>query len=55
MVDFCSKYYKIRPTKDRGHDPSDKKKFNIKQEKNDIVNHTLDEISPDKNNKFSDE
>ena len=44
MWDYCSKCTKVRPTKDRGHNPTKKKKFNRQEYNNDIVNHAVDEI-----------
>ena len=41
---FGSKYSKISPTKDRGHDTASKNKFNKQQENNDIVQHVVDKI-----------
>ena len=53
MGDFGSKYSKIRPTKDRRHDPMTRKEFNIQQDNNDIVNHAEDKILLQENNKVS--
>ena len=53
MGDFGCKYYKIRPNEDRGNDPPTRKKFNRYQEKNAIINHALDEILLQENNKVS--
>ena len=55
LGDFGSKYYKGRPTKERGHHTIDINKFNRKQEINAIFNHEVDEILQQKNNKVSDE
>ena len=46
---------KHRPTKYRGNDPATRKKFNRQKQNNDIVNHTVDEIFLQENNKVSDE
>ena len=48
-----SKYYKRRPTKDRSDDQATRRKFIIHQENNDIVNHAVDEILPQENNRVS--
>ena len=53
LRDFGSRYYKSRPTKDRGHDTATRKKFNIQKDNNAIVNHAADEIIPQENNKVS--
>ena len=45
MGDFGSKYSKIRPSKDCGHDTSNRNKFNRQQDNNDIVNHAVDDIN----------
>ena len=42
-----------RPTKDRRHDPATRNKFNIQKDNNDIVNHAVDEILLQENNKVS--
>ena len=39
-----SKYSKIRLTKDHGQEPETNKKFNINQEKNAIVHHSVHQI-----------
>ena len=55
LAGFGDKYSKIRPTKDHGHEPATKNKFNRQKEKNYIVNHAVDEIILQDNNKGSDE
>ena len=55
LGDFGSKYARSRPTKDRGQDPANRNKFNSQQESNDIVNNTVDKISPQKYETVSDE
>ena len=52
MVDFSSKYYKIRPTKDRGYDPATKDKFNRRQKKNSVFDHAVGDIVLQENNKL---
>ena len=47
------KYYKSNPTKDRGHDSAIKNKFNRQKKNNAIVNHALDEMILQENNKVS--
>ena len=42
LGDFGSKYVKIRPTKDRGHDPIPKNEFNRQQDNTDIFNSAVD-------------
>ena len=54
MGDFGSTYFKIRLTKYRGHDPVPRKKCNIQQENNSIVNIAVDEILLHENEKLSD-
>ena len=44
LRDFGYKYVKIKPNKDRGHDPVQGKKFNKQQENIAIINRALDEI-----------
>ena len=51
MGDFGSKYSKIRPTYGHGHDPATINKLNRQKEKKYIVNHAVDEIILQKNNK----
>ena len=51
MGEFGLKYYKIRPTNDRGRDPATKNKFNIQIDKNAIVNNAVDGIIMQDNNK----
>ena len=46
-------YSKTRPTKDRVHDPGTMNKFNRQQENNAIVNHVVDRIFLQENNKVS--
>ena len=41
---FGSKYSKIRLTKDHGQEPATNKIFNINQEKNAIVHHSVHQI-----------
>ena len=53
MGDFGFKYSNSRTTNNRGHDTTTRKKFNIHQNKNSIVKHTVDEILLNKNNKVS--
>ena len=53
LADFGSKYSKIRPTKECWHGTATKNKFNRKKENNAIVNHTLDDIILQENNKLS--
>ena len=53
MGDFGSKYSKIRPYKDRGHDPTTKKILNSQQEKRYTINHVADEIILKENIKTS--
>ena len=55
MGEFGSKYAKSTRTKYCGHNTANKKKVNRQKEKNDIVNHAVDEIIPKENNKVSDE
>ena len=49
MGDFGSKYVKRIPTKDCGHNHVSRKRFNRRQENNDIVNSAVDEILLHKN------
>ena len=52
---FGSKYYKSRPTKTSGQEPANRKKLNINQEKNDIVNNAVHDILLKKNKQGSSE
>ena len=53
LGDFGSKYYKIRPTKDHRHDPAFKKTVNRHQQNNYIVQHSVDEIILQDNEKLN--
>ena len=53
LGDFGSKQSKFSPNKERGHEPATKKKFNIHQDNNTVVNYVVDEIILDENNKVS--
>ena len=53
LGDFGSKYDKIIPTKDRGHDYATINKFNRQKYNNAIVKQAVDEILPKENNKAS--
>ena len=53
LGDFGSKYYKISPTKYRGNVPATITQFNRQQENNLIVNHAVDEILLQENDKVS--
>ena len=53
MGDFVSKYSKSTPTKDHGHNPATRRIFTTQQENYDIVNHAMDEILLQENNKVS--
>ena len=55
LGDFGSKYVKIRPTKDRRHNPVPRNKFNSQQDSNVIVNSVVDEILLRENQKVSSE
>ena len=52
---FGSNYYKSRPSNNHGQEPATRKKFNRHKENNDIVNHEVDDIILQKNNKASSE
>ena len=54
LGDFGFEYSKNRPTKDRENDTKTEKKFNRQQDNNDIINHAMDEIILQENNKVSD-
>ena len=41
LGEFGSKYYKIRPNKDRRHEPATKNKFNRHKQNNAIVHHKV--------------
>ena len=51
LGDFGSKYAGSRPTKDHGHYPANRKKFNKHQENNDIFNSAFYEILLQENQK----
>ena len=53
LGDFGSSYSKAIPTKDRGHNPVLRNKFNRQQENNAIFNSAVDEILLHKNEKLS--
>ena len=53
LRDSDFKYSNIRPTKDRGHEPSYKKNSNRHQYNNPIINHKFDEIILQDNNKVN--
>ena len=51
LGDLGSKYAKISPTKDPMHGTANRNKFNSQKQNNAIVNHTVDEILLQENNK----
>ena len=53
MEDFGSKYSKRTPSKDCGHDPETRNKFNREQENYAIYNHAVGKIFLQKINKVS--
>ena len=53
LVDFVSKYVKIRPTKYRVHNTVTRNKFNRQKDNNYIVNSAVDEILMHENEKLS--
>ena len=54
LGDFGAKYAKFEPTKDRENHPIPRNKFNRKQENNDSVNNSVDEILLNETHKVSD-
>ena len=53
MGGFGSRYFKIHPTKYLTNDPVTRSKFNRHQDKNYIINHAVDKILLQENNKVS--
>ena len=51
LGDFYSKYSKIRSTKDSNHEATRKNKFGRHKEKKYIVQHAVDDNTPQDNNK----
>ena len=55
LEDLDSEYVKSRPTKYPRHNPANGNKFNKQKQNNAILNHAVDEIFLQGNNKVSDE